>query len=175
MAISKSFSPNFNLNTTKFFITHLFLWRKGLSEKGPPRSKFFKEWLYKFSCCPFFYNFLALVLKLCNFLVFQDLLVLLDLIGAANPSFYSYFPNTHKHYQQLVGIEENLTKLNLIHHKNKRVRYFKAKSTSARIEDDHLPFLEKGNFNLQLVSIFTFFVFQKIYCYQLPDFVTMLP
>ncbi|CAH0767234.1 unnamed protein product [Bemisia tabaci] len=73
-----------------------------------------------------------------------DLLVLLDLIGAANPSFYSYFPNTHKHYQQLVGIEENLTKLNLIHHKNKRVRYFKAKSTSARIEDDHLPFLEKG-------------------------------
>lgn len=72
---------------------------------------------------------------------FQDMLVLLDLLGAKDPEFYSFFSNTHQYYSMLANAETKLNDRNLLtYHK----RYFHRKSTDAYIEDDHLPFLELG-------------------------------
>lgn len=39
----------------------------------------------------------------------QDVMVLLDLIGTANPKFYSYFPDTYGLYSSIVDVGKNYT------------------------------------------------------------------
>ncbi|KAL1453459.1 hypothetical protein WDU94_007597 [Cyamophila willieti] len=82
--------------------------------------------------------------KTINKLQKMDMLVLLDLLGTANPHFYSYYPPTHKWYKQLVSIESRLLTqglLNLVNsNRSKKTRYFKEMSTFPVAEDDHLPF-----------------------------------
>ncbi|XP_046660872.1 glutaminyl-peptide cyclotransferase-like [Homalodisca vitripennis] len=72
----------------------------------------------------------------------MDLLVLLDLLGAPRPTFFSYFKKTNKWYLQMVSAERRLTDLGLLKKKNNEVYFYKMHLT-AHIEDDHIPFLHK--------------------------------
>lgn len=81
-----------------------------------------------------------------SFLDRMDVLVLLDLIGAPNPTFYSYFLDTHSLYMELVDIEQKLNHLKYIesHPPETKTTYFSKSFTLARIEDDHIPFMKKN-------------------------------
>lgn len=87
-----------------------------------------------------------------NFFLFQDILVLLDLLGTANPTFYSYFKETHKWYSHLSGIERRLNSLGVIDQnvhssavsRQPSTSYFQLYSFRAHIEDDHIPFLRRN-------------------------------
>ncbi|XP_053692888.1 glutaminyl-peptide cyclotransferase-like [Sabethes cyaneus] len=81
-----------------------------------------------------------------------DILVLLDLLGAAHPNFYSYFKDTENWYAHLLSIEERLDKSGHLEHdayssvvpsQPPPARYFQPRSFYAYIEDDHIPFLQR--------------------------------
>ncbi|KAF7400596.1 hypothetical protein HZH66_005780 [Vespula vulgaris] len=76
----------------------------------------------------------------------MDILVLLDLIGASDPTFYNYFENTQRWYSLLINLENSLADLrkfeNYSYEKSKQ-KYFQPYSILAHIEDDHIPFLKK--------------------------------
>lgn len=97
-----------------------------------------------------------------------DVFVLLDLLGAPDARFYSYFQNTEKwfaksiirniiiiniflnfiRYIRLLSAEQclyDLKQLNGLSKSHKR-RYFQTRSSPAGIEDDHIPFLIRGTF-----------------------------
>lgn len=76
----------------------------------------------------------------------MDMLVLLDLLGASDPKFYSYFDNTQRWYLLLVSIERtlaNLKKFESYSYNNLQEKFFQPYSLPAHIEDDHIPFLKK--------------------------------
>ncbi|KAK2584777.1 hypothetical protein KPH14_007099 [Odynerus spinipes] len=76
----------------------------------------------------------------------MDMLVLLDLLGASDPMFYSYFDNTQRWYLLLVSIERtlaNLKKFESYSYNKLQQKYFQPYSVPAHIEDDHVPFLRK--------------------------------
>lgn len=74
-----------------------------------------------------------------------DIMVLLDLLGARDPGFYNYFENTKSWYQQMMRAEQVLADNRLFKKYNydSSRNYFKGYTINARIEDDHLPFLER--------------------------------
>ncbi|KAG8233079.1 hypothetical protein J437_LFUL013079 [Ladona fulva] len=80
----------------------------------------------------------------------MDLLVLLDLLGAPNPSFYNFFSDTQKWYKRITAIEKKLRSLQLISDEKRPSlashppQYFHERSFYSGIEDDHIPFMEKG-------------------------------
>lgn len=89
------------------------------------------------------------------------MLVLLDLLGLPDPQFYSFFVNTEKWHGRFVDIEQRLTHLDLVvrdghsgvlpQHAN---AYFKEQSLiDSGIEDDHMPFLERGVPILHLIPV----------------------
>lgn len=86
-----------------------------------------------------------------GFLPKIDILVLLDLIGAPDPKFYSFFQNTESWYSLLLNIESRLTGAGFIQHcENCSMRhhnhntYFQPNALrSSFIEDDHTPFLQR--------------------------------
>lgn len=83
---------------------------------------------------------------MCNILL-QDILVLLDLLGAPDPTFYNYFKNTEKWYSLLVSIEKKLAQLRKLEsytYGKPEQRYFQPYSYESYIEDDHIPFLRRG-------------------------------
>ncbi|KAL1117406.1 hypothetical protein AAG570_004732 [Ranatra chinensis] len=71
-----------------------------------------------------------------------DLMMLVDLVGAENPVFYSYFRDTSRWHSLLCNIERRLRTVNII--PQKRPLSFVEKSTYSFIEDDHIPFMERG-------------------------------
>ncbi|NWR73850.1 QPCT cyclotransferase, partial [Centropus unirufus] len=73
-----------------------------------------------------------------------DLFVLLDLIGAPNPVFPNYFPNTIRWFQRLQAIEQELHKMNLLNNHFAERPYFQTASHRGLVEDDHIPFLLRG-------------------------------
>ncbi|XP_058451695.1 glutaminyl-peptide cyclotransferase [Malaya genurostris] len=81
-----------------------------------------------------------------------DMLVLLDLLGTPDPNFYSYFQNTESWYAQLLSVEERLDRAGHMDHytyssvapNQRTIRYFQPRSYYAYIEDDHIPFLQRG-------------------------------
>lgn len=85
------------------------------------------------------------------FYIFQDILVLLDLLGGPDPTFYNFFQNTENWYGRLVQTEERLDNGSLLEryqfssaiNRNPK-RYFRANTLNAQIEDDHIPFLRRG-------------------------------
>jgi glutaminyl-peptide cyclotransferase len=86
-----------------------------------------------------------------NFLQRIDMMVLLDLLGAPDPNFYSFFQNTENWYVQLCKAEEKLEQSghfedyqysSAINRTPKR--YFNMASQNSYIEDDHIPFLRRG-------------------------------
>eukprot|EP01102_Stenamoeba_stenopodia_P020784 TRINITY_DN8232_c0_g1_i1.p1 TRINITY_DN8232_c0_g1~~TRINITY_DN8232_c0_g1_i1.p1 ORF type:complete len:345 (-),score=85.47 TRINITY_DN8232_c0_g1_i1:113-1147(-) len=80
-----------------------------------------------------------------------ELLVLLDLMGASNPSFYD-FPelNTSPLFRRLISIEESLQTRVLGTDEGKR--FFKQQQIRSGIEDDHKPFLSRGVKCLHLIA-----------------------
>ncbi|RVE47251.1 hypothetical protein evm_008119 [Chilo suppressalis] len=76
-----------------------------------------------------------------------DVLVLLDLLGAPDPIFYSYFQATEKWYVLLASAEQRLAELDQLQAYSKgkvEQTYFRLRSSGAIIEDDHIPFLRKN-------------------------------
>lgn len=79
--------------------------------------------------------------------------MLLDLIGAPDPTFYNYFEDTVKWYSLLVEAEKSLGKMRKLERysygKPEHI-YFQPYSVQAGIEDDHIPFMKRSEdiFNL---------------------------
>lgn len=70
-----------------------------------------------------------------------EALVLLDLIGAPNSQFSSFYDNTDSLHDRLVQIERHLlTKKHL--HGSKQM--FLARTSYSAVDDDHRPFLENS-------------------------------
>ncbi|XP_058136435.1 glutaminyl-peptide cyclotransferase-like protein isoform X4 [Dasypus novemcinctus] len=99
------------------------------------------------------------------------LFVLLDLLGAPNPTFYSHFPRTARWFHRLRTIgkpwtpevlilslyslpppEKRLHRLNLLQAHPQEVMYFQPGEPPGSVEDDHLPFLHRGVPVLHLIS-----------------------
>ncbi|XP_072932249.1 glutaminyl-peptide cyclotransferase-like [Epargyreus clarus] len=82
-----------------------------------------------------------------NHLQRMDVLVLLDLLGTPDPIFYSYFASTEKWFIRLASAEQRLAELGHMRGysqgKNEQT-YFRLLSSSASIEDDHIPFLRRN-------------------------------
>lgn len=87
-----------------------------------------------------------------GFLPKIDILVLLDLLGAADPVLFSFFSGTDKWHMNLVEAEKKLSAHGLLNNSygntisqrsNGNV-YFQARSYRSFIEDDHIPFLRNG-------------------------------
>lgn len=76
--------------------------------------------------------------------------MLLDLLGAADPSVPSYFQTTHWAYRALAGVESRMRGLGLLESAPKRGAFLpqedKMASTFGRpgVQDDHLPFMRRG-------------------------------
>ncbi|KFO82213.1 Glutaminyl-peptide cyclotransferase, partial [Cuculus canorus] len=73
-----------------------------------------------------------------------DLFVLLDLIGAPNPVFPNYFPDTTRWFQRLQAIERELHNMNLLNNHPVERQYFRNTLHRGLVEDDHIPFLIRG-------------------------------
>ncbi|XP_019597699.2 glutaminyl-peptide cyclotransferase isoform X1 [Rhinolophus sinicus] len=82
----------------------------------------------------------------------MDLLVLLDLIGAPNPTFPNFFPNSARWFDRLEAIEHELHELGLLKDHSLERRYFQNHGYGSVIQDDHIPFLRKGVPILHLIS-----------------------
>ncbi|XP_069787078.1 glutaminyl-peptide cyclotransferase [Narcine bancroftii] len=80
-----------------------------------------------------------------------DLFVLLDLLGAPNPRFPSYFPNTARWHRRLQLIERRLHRLGVLSDHGTEVKYFWTTMRAGHIEDDHLPFLQRGVHILHII------------------------
>lgn len=95
-----------------------------------------------------------------GFLPRIDMMVLLDLLGAPDPTFYSFFQNTEQWFSRLVQTEEKLDNASLLqrHQKSGTLRtnvsrYFQSRSVHAGIEDDHIPFLKRKVPILHLIPV----------------------
>jgi len=82
-------------------------------------------------------------------------MVLLDLIGAANPMFYNTFKETNDLFERLQLIERRLMTTNHIPVMRHRQPYFFPGLMDRRylVEDDHIPFLEKNVKILHLIAL----------------------
>jgi len=87
-----------------------------------------------------------------------DLFVLLDLLGSANPSVPSYFKTTHWAYQKMADVEARLRSASKLRTSPPRPFLTEAgKKDTDRwiggyIEDDHVPFMEKGVEILHIIA-----------------------
>ncbi|KAH8293548.1 hypothetical protein KR054_001398 [Drosophila jambulina] len=90
-----------------------------------------------------------------------DMLVLLDLLGAPDPAFYSFFENTESWYMRIQSVETRLAKLELLERyansgiaQRDPTRYFQSQAMrSSFIEDDHIPFLRRHVPVLHLIPV----------------------
>lgn len=76
-----------------------------------------------------------------------DIFMLLDLLGAANPSIYSFYQNTHWAHNNLREIETKLRKQKLTKTRRSEPKWFRRPPQFAAangLGDDHVPFLRKG-------------------------------
>ncbi|KAI1411122.1 peptidase family M28-domain-containing protein [Hypoxylon sp. FL1857] len=78
-----------------------------------------------------------------------NMFVLLDLLGAANPTVPTFFQTTHWAYKAMATIEDRMRKLGLLESNPKRpflpdLEKDMATFKHAYIEDDHKPFMARG-------------------------------
>ncbi|KAG7483931.1 hypothetical protein MATL_G00043570 [Megalops atlanticus] len=73
-----------------------------------------------------------------------DLFVLLGLIGAPDPLFVNHFDNTARWFDRLISAEKRLHKLGLLSSHPVEQSYFKKDVYLGPVEDDHMPFLQRG-------------------------------
>ncbi|EDW69538.1 glutaminyl-peptide cyclotransferase isoform X2 [Drosophila virilis] len=78
-----------------------------------------------------------------------EVLVLLDLIGARNPKFSSFYENTHGLHSSLVEIEQTLRTAGRLEGNNKM---FLNRPAGGLVDDDHRPFLEENVPILHLIA-----------------------
>ena len=95
-----------------------------------------------------------------GFLPKMDMLVLLDLLGAPDPAFYSINPETLQWYLSLERTENQLGNMNLFKGYTSHgftsesvTRYFQQRSVQAGIEDDHIPFMRRNVKILHLIPL----------------------
>lgn len=95
-----------------------------------------------------------------DFLPRIDMLFLLDLLGAPDPIFYSFFRDTEGWYARLVSTEERLDNGKLLERYQSSgtirinpTRYFQSNSRYAGIEDDHIPFLQRNVPILHMIPV----------------------
>ncbi|KAJ8730328.1 hypothetical protein PYW07_017366 [Mythimna separata] len=84
----------------------------------------------------------------------MDVLVLLDLLGAPDPVFFSYFQSTEKWYVRLAVAEQRLAELEQFQAYSRgklEQTYFRLRSSGAVIEDDHIPFMRRNVDILHLI------------------------
>ena len=79
-----------------------------------------------------------------------SLFVLLDLLGAAEPSVPSYFQSTHWAYQKMAALESRMRSMGLLETEPERPFLPEAAKVATEfrggnfVGDDHVPFLERG-------------------------------
>lgn len=75
-----------------------------------------------------------------------ELMVLLDLLGAQSPKFYSYFPESDESYARLLNIEQSLSSSQVLTGQSNSYSkgYFQNRRSFSYIEDDHIPFFQRG-------------------------------
>ncbi|XP_055036611.1 glutaminyl-peptide cyclotransferase [Misgurnus anguillicaudatus] len=73
-----------------------------------------------------------------------DLFVLLDLIGAPDPMFVNHFENTSRWFDRLIAAEKRLHSLGLLSSHPNEQSYFRKDVNMGLVEDDHVPFLQRG-------------------------------
>ncbi|KAM9168552.1 glutaminyl-peptide cyclotransferase-like protein [Mergus octosetaceus] len=83
----------------------------------------------------------------------MSLLVLLDLLGTQHPAIHSHFPRTHHWFLRLVAIEKRLRSLGLLHASPKDQTFFRLSPPPGPVEDDHVPFLQRGVPVLHLIPM----------------------
>lgn len=71
-----------------------------------------------------------------------EVLVLLDLIGAANQQFVNFFRSTQELFVRLSDIERSLIAGNVLDAQSSDM--FVRRNAFSTIDDDHRPFMEKG-------------------------------
>ncbi|CAL4076689.1 unnamed protein product [Meganyctiphanes norvegica] len=82
----------------------------------------------------------------------MDMFVLLDLIGTEDCQFYSLFKSTDKWYKRLVSFETRLNSLGVLNRLS-RPLFKNSQLFNSGIEDDHIPFMNKGVDILHLISV----------------------
>ncbi|KAK9882961.1 hypothetical protein WA026_001178 [Henosepilachna vigintioctopunctata] len=81
-----------------------------------------------------------------------DCLMLLDLLGHANPTIFNYFEDTKNLFNTLSNAEKKLQQLGLLK-KQTANPYFIKRARSAFIEDDHIPFYRKDVPILHIIPV----------------------
>lgn len=71
-----------------------------------------------------------------------EVMVLLDLIGAANPQFVNFFPSTKDLFIRLSDIERSLIDGNVLEGQPRNM--FVRRNSFSTIDDDHRPFMQKS-------------------------------
>ncbi|KAI9551396.1 hypothetical protein GHT06_021729 [Daphnia sinensis] len=79
----------------------------------------------------------------------MDLMVLLDLLGARNPNFYSYISSGDRWFKHAASIETRLRNANLLTTSN---QIFLSDFAPGGIEDDHIPFMRRKVPILHLIT-----------------------
>uniref|UniRef100_A0A3B3SI85 glutaminyl-peptide cyclotransferase n=1 Tax=Paramormyrops kingsleyae TaxID=1676925 RepID=A0A3B3SI85_9TELE len=82
----------------------------------------------------------------------KDLFVLLDLIGAPDPLFVNHFDNTARWFDRLIAAEKRLHKLGLLSSHPSEQSYFRKDVYLGPVQDDHIPFLQRGVPVLHLIA-----------------------
>ena len=86
------------------------------------------------------------------------LFVLLDLLGSKDPTVQSFFPTTHWAYRKIAELEVRLRHLKRFKSSSEELWFVHSLNTELevkwgpRIEDDHIPFLERGVEVLHLID-----------------------
>ncbi|RMB90131.1 hypothetical protein DUI87_33471 [Hirundo rustica rustica] len=74
----------------------------------------------------------------------MSLLVLLDLLGGPGPAIHSHFAQSHHWFLRLASIEQRLRRLGLLHAAPPQPPFFRLSPAPGPVEDDHVPFLQRG-------------------------------
>ncbi|KAK6490174.1 glutaminyl-peptide cyclotransferase-like [Huso huso] len=80
-----------------------------------------------------------------------DLFVLLDLIGAPNPRFGSQFASTARWFSRLQNIERRLHAMGELKNHHAEIEYFWPNIHVGPVDDDHVPFYNRGVRILHLI------------------------
>ncbi|EGD82693.1 hypothetical protein PTSG_03354 [Salpingoeca rosetta] len=82
-----------------------------------------------------------------------ECLVLLDLLGAKNPTIHSAFPNTHFLHRRMATMEQRLVSLDLITRQPSSFFNTNYAGRAPAVEDDHIPFVRRGVPVLHLITV----------------------
>lgn len=83
----------------------------------------------------------------------MDAFVLLDLIGAPNPKFYDFFPETSHLFSELKSLEKTLGSMKLLKKYRANNPCFVTGRMGSGIEDDHKPFESRGVPILHVIAV----------------------